>query len=137
MPVLVKIFKLFKKKICKKLNQKIINNNSQNTTEEIFENSNTDFTAVKLKEIQSWISNKVYDVVPQATNKCTSLGWVLTNKNKFQTVLFQELSLLREIEKDCLAKFELRISNMFFNNTSSYFVFYMCTKWLEITFNRY
>ena len=128
MPVLVKIFKLFKKKICKKLNQKIINNNSQNTTEEIFENSNTDFTAVKLKEIQSWISNKVYDVVPQATNKCTSLGWVLTKKNKFQTVLFQELSLLREIEKDCQAKFELRISNMFFNNTSSYFVFYMCTK---------
>ena len=128
MPVLVKIFKLFKKKICKKLNQKIINNNSQNTTEEIFENSNTDFTAVKLKEIQSWISNKVYDVVPQATNKRTSLGWVLTKKNKFQTVLFQELSLLREIEKDCLAKFELRISNMFFNNTSSYFVFYMCTK---------
>ena len=128
MPVLVKIFKLFKKKICKKLNQKIINNNSQNTTEEIFENSNTDFTAVKLKEIQSWISNKVYDVVPQATNKCTSLGWVLTKKNKLQTVLFQELSLLREIAKDCLAKFELRISNMFFNNTSSYFVFYMCTK---------
>ena len=129
MPVLVKILKLFKKKICKKLNQKIINNNSPNTTEEIFENSNTDFTAAKLKEIQSWISNKVYDVVPQTTNKCTSLGWVLTKKkNKFQTVLFQELSLLRDIEKDCQAKFELRISNMFFNNTSSYFVFYMCTK---------
>ena len=88
MPVLVKILKLFKKKICKKLNQKIINNNSPNTTEEIFENSNTDFTAAKLKEIQSWISNKVYDVVPQTTNKCTSLGWVLTKKKKTNSRLY-------------------------------------------------
>ena len=94
MPVLVKIFKLFKKKICKKLHQKIINNNSQNTTEEIFENSNTDFTAVKLKEIQSWISNKVYDVVPQATNKCTSLGGVLTKKKQIPDCIISRAQLV-------------------------------------------
>ena len=33
-----------------------------------------------MKELQSWISNKVYDVVPKTTNKCISLRWVLTKQ---------------------------------------------------------
>ena len=49
------------------------NYDSQNSNKEIFENSIIDFTAAKMKELQSWISNKVYDVVSKTTNKYISI----------------------------------------------------------------
>ena len=56
--------KLFKENI-QEIELKNDNYNSQNTTEEIFENSTVDFTAAKLKKLQLWVSNKVYDITPK------------------------------------------------------------------------
>ena len=64
--------KLFKENV-QEIELKNDNYNSQNTTEEIFENSTVDSTAAKLKKLQLWVSNKVYDVRPKTTNKCIPL----------------------------------------------------------------
>ena len=56
-----------------------------------------------MKELQSWISNKVYDVVPKTTNKCISLRWVLTKQTP-DGIIPKAWHVARRFKEDC--KFE-------------------------------
>ena len=47
-------------------------------SEDIFEISHDVFADAKQTELQSWINNKVYDVVPCNGQKCVSVRWVCT-----------------------------------------------------------
>ena len=59
------------------------NNDLQNEIEEIFENDNVDFKPAKMKELQSWASNKVYSIVPKTTKKnVPSMG--VNNKRNYR-----------------------------------------------------
>ena len=63
-----------------------------------------DFTAAKMKELQSWISNKVYDVVSKTTNKYISIRWVLTTKQTPNGIIPKAWLIARGLKKDCLTK---------------------------------
>ena len=80
------------------------NYDSQNSNKEIFENSIIDFTAAKMKELQSWISNKVYDVVSKTTNKYISIRWVLTTKQIPNGIIPKAWLIARGFKEDCLTK---------------------------------
>ena len=59
-----------------------------------------------MEELQSWMSNKVYDVVPKATIKYIALRWVLTTKQTPDGIIPKAQLIARGFEEDCLTNFE-------------------------------
>ena len=86
---------------------KTIEKHTKNKIEEIYINNHLCYEEAKLKELESWKDNNVYETVENQNQKCISVRWVCSVKQTDKGSKRRARLVARGFEEDSLNNFEI------------------------------